>query len=77
MTPLAPPVPTLMYKLMIGQKIDDTLSKPNMTVLQQRNRRKDKERPSGRKPPRIKDFDSRSGSKGQLGHFIISCINFK
>ena len=56
----------LACKLMIGQKIDDTSSKPNMTVLQQRCRRKDKERPSGRKPPRIKDFDACSVIKGKL-----------
>ena len=53
-------------KLMIGQKVDDIVSKPNMTALQQRSRRKDKERPSGRKPPRNKDFARAQEKKGLL-----------
>ena len=43
-------------KLMIGQDISDH-TKPNMTLLTQRVRQKNKERPSGRKPPRKRDFD--------------------
>jgi len=49
---------------MIGQNVDNIVSKPNMTALQQRSRRKDKERPSGRKQPRIKDFAKTRGKKG-------------
>ena len=51
---------------MIGQNVDDIVSKPNITTLQQRSRRKDKERPSGRKQPRIKDFAKSRGKKGSL-----------
>ena len=44
-------------KLMIGQEIGE-LGKPNMTHLNQKIRRKNKEKPSGRKPPQMKkDFD--------------------
>ena len=43
-------------KLMIGQDISDH-TKPNMTLLTQRVRQKNKERPSGRKPPRKRDFN--------------------
>ena len=44
-------------KLMIGQEIGD-LRKPNMTHLNQKIRQKNKEKPSGRKLPRMKkDFD--------------------
>ena len=43
-------------ELMIGQDISDH-TKPNMTLLTQRVRQKNKERPSGRKPPRKRDFD--------------------
>ena len=39
---------------MIGQDVDP-VSNPNMTLLQQKSRRKNKEWPSGRKPPRLKD----------------------
>ncbi|XP_065887174.1 uncharacterized protein [Dysidea avara] len=44
----------LTCKIMIGQNVD-AFSNPNMTLLQQKIRRKNKERPSGRKPPRVKD----------------------
>ena len=44
----------LACKIMIGQNVD-AFSNPNMTLLQQKIRRKNKERPSGRKPPRVKD----------------------
>ena len=53
-------------KLMIGQNVDNFVCKPNMTALQQRSRRKEKERPSGRKQPRIKDFAKTQGKKGIL-----------
>lgn len=45
---------------MIGQNID-AVSKPNMTSLQQKSRRKNKEKPSGRKAPRVKDFNATQG----------------
>ena len=42
-------------KMMIGQDLyDDT--KPNMTLLQQKVRQKNKEKPSGRKASRKKDY---------------------
>ena len=44
-------------KLMIGQEIGD-IGKPNMTHLNQKIRQKNKEKPSGRKPPRKKTFES-------------------
>ena len=59
-------------KLMIGQKVDDIVSKPNMTVLQQKSRRKDKERPSGRKPPRIKDFAKTGEKKGIYEYYVYT-----
>jgi len=49
---------------MIGQNVDNIVSKPNMTALQQRSQWKDKEKPSGRKQPRIKDFAKTRGKKG-------------
>ena len=48
-------------KLMIGQKVDDN-TKPNVTLLNQRIRRENKEKPSGRKCPRKKDFNCVSKS---------------
>ena len=48
-------------KLKIGQDVDET-TKPNMTILGQKIRRKNKEKPSGRKCPRKKDFNSVSKS---------------
>ena len=40
---------------MIGQDLHDD-TKPNMTLLQQKVRQKSKEKPSGKKAPRKKDF---------------------
>ena len=45
----------LACKIMIGQDVD-RVSNPNMILLQQKSRRKNKERPPGRKPPRAKDY---------------------
>ena len=45
----------LACKIMIGQDINPE-SNLNMTLLQQKARRKKKERPSGRKTPRPKDY---------------------
>ena len=42
-------------KMMIGQDLHDD-TKPNMTLLQQKDRQKNKEKPSGKKAPRKKDF---------------------
>ena len=42
-------------KMMIGQDLHDD-TKPNMTLLQQKVRQKNKEKPSGRKAPRKKDY---------------------
>ena len=42
-------------KMMIGQDLHDD-TKPNMTLLQQKIRQKNKEKPSGRKAPRKKDY---------------------
>lgn len=53
----------IVCKLMIGQKVYEVASNPNMTLLQQKSRWKDKEKPSGRKPPRIKDFDNQEKEK--------------
>lgn len=52
-------------KLMIGQDVDDNI-KPNMTLLNQKIRRKNKEKPSGRKPPRKNDFHNelKNGTNG-------------
>ena len=52
-------------KLKIGQDVDEN-TKPNMTMLSQKIRRKNKEKPSGRKCPRKKDFNcvSKSISNG-------------
>ena len=53
-------------KLKIGQSVDSfTTTKPNMTLLSQKSRRKNKEGPSGRKFPRKKDFENLSdGTNG-------------
>jgi len=45
----------LACKIMIGQNVDP-VSNPNITLMQQKIRRKKKERPSGRKAPRAKDY---------------------
>lgn len=51
-------------KIMLGQKADDVVN-PNMTLLHQKNRRKCKEKPSGRKAPRKNDFSqTETTSKG-------------
>jgi len=51
-------------KLMIGQSAETfTNAKPNMTLLGQKTRRKNKEGPSGRKFPRKKDFEDLSNGK--------------
>jgi len=42
-------------KLMIGQDVNDD-AKPNTTLLSQKVRQKNKEKPSGRKPPRKNDL---------------------
>ena len=56
----------MAYKLKIGQSVDSfTTTKPNMTLLSQKSRRKNKEGPSGRKFPRKKDFENLSdGTNG-------------
>ena len=48
-------------KLMIGQNIGDN-TKPNMTMLNQKIQKKNKEKPSGRKCPRKRDFSCVSKS---------------
>ena len=48
----------LACKLMTGQAIDDCVTTPNLAVLSQRNRKKKKEKPSGRKIPRKHDFNT-------------------
>jgi hypothetical protein len=40
---------------MIGLSVED-VEKPNMSLLKQQQRRKNKEKPSGRKIPRKQDF---------------------
>lgn len=52
-------------KLMIGQKIDDIIN-PNMTLLHQKNRRRQREKPSGRKAPRKNDFTKSNDDKRGL-----------
>ena len=42
-------------KLMIGQDVNDDAN-PNMALFSQKVRQKNKEKPSGRKPPRKNDF---------------------
>ena len=43
---------------MPSESVEQTLNrKPNLTLLQQQHRRKNKERPAGRKQPRKNDFD--------------------
>ena len=49
-------------KMMIGQDLYDG-TKPNMTLLQQKVRQKNKEKPSGRKAPREKKIMARSQQK--------------
>ena len=57
---------------MIGQDLyDDT--KPNMTLLQQKVRQKNKKKPFGRKAPRKKDFGKIAT---KIGNFLLkSCLN--
>lgn len=51
-------------KLMVGQSAETfTSAKPNMTLLGQKARRKNKEGPSGRKKPRRKDFEDLQNGK--------------
>jgi len=52
---------------MIGQNVDDS-TKPNMTLLNQKIWRKNKEKPLGRKCPRKTDFkcDSKGITIGKL-----------
>ena len=52
-------------KLMIGQEIHDD-SKPNMALLSQKIRQKNKEKPSGRKPPRKQDFRKTASKRGKF-----------
>ena len=49
---------------MTGQKIDDVAANTNMSLLHQRNRKKKKEKPSGRKIPRKGDFDVPEDDEG-------------
>ena len=55
----------LECKIMIGQNVD-AVSNPNMTLLQQKSRRKNKEKPSGRKTPRLKDYNPIHGQPSEL-----------
>ena len=57
--------------MMIGQDLcDDT--KPNMTLLQQKVRQKNKEKPSGRKAPRKKDYRKIVTKIGKLSIHMLS-----
>ena len=62
---------TMACKIMLGQNVQDFTS-PNMTLLHQSNRRKHKERPSGRKAPRKNDFH-RGNIKG-LQVYMATCV---
>uniref|UniRef100_A0A1X7UY89 Uncharacterized protein n=1 Tax=Amphimedon queenslandica TaxID=400682 RepID=A0A1X7UY89_AMPQE len=53
---------------MVGEEVEGT-TKANAALLHQSNRRKTKKKPSGRKQPRIKDFDNDTTRKG--------LVNFK
>ena len=50
-------------KIMVGEEFEGT-KKANAALLHQSNRRKTKEKPSGRKQPRKKDFDNDTTRKG-------------
>ena len=52
-------------KMMIGQDLYDG-TKPNMTLLQQKVRQKNKEKPSGRKAPRKKDYGKIAAKIGKI-----------
>ena len=56
-------------KVMAGQDVSGT-AKCNASLLHQNNRKKNKEKPSGRKQPRKKDFNVSCIKKG-IGIFII------
>ena len=61
-------------KIMSGQDVRDfTFSKPNMSTLQQRVRKKNKEKPSGRKPPRKNDFSAQRNCHSDDEGLII-CV---
>jgi len=61
-------------KLMIGQEIGD-IGKANLTQLNQKIRQKNKEKPSGRKPPRKKDFESIIVSNSKFRQIV--CQKFR
>jgi len=60
-------------KIMIGQDIHDD-AKPNMTLLSQKIRHKNKEKPSGRKPPRKIDFGKTATKRGMV-IIIVHALN--
>jgi len=55
---------------MIGQELHDD-TKPNMALLTQKIRQKNKKKLSGRKPPRKNDF---SKNTAKAGEFSMCCI---
>ena len=64
----------LACKIMSGQDVRDfTFSKPNMSTLQQCVRKKNKEKPSGRKPPRKNDFSAQRNCHSDDEGLII-CV---
>ena len=60
-------------KIMAGQDVMGT-SKVNASWLHHNNRRKNKEKPSGRKQPRKKDFDARGNTKKGI-HNKVNCYD--
>lgn len=58
-------------RLMIGQTVEH-IQKPNMSLLLEQNRRKNKEKPSGRKRPRKEDVDTTTDESGIIIYYSSS-----
>ena len=58
-------------RLMIGQTVEH-IQKPNMSLLLEQNRRKNKDKPSGRKRPRKEDVDTTTDESGIIIYYSSS-----
>lgn len=63
-------------KLMIGLSVEDITSSNNVGLLHQQIRRKQKEKPSGRKAPRKHDFKMQSEDTDQVAKEIMEGMRF-